>query len=114
TRGNTPSRCWHDWRHRRRCQRRASADMAVPLQPLRLALLIAWLCWPAERSALAQTGACPQAASDDIAAASPEQVGMQSGRLADAIKSLRENDRDIHALVVLRNCRMVVELYAER
>jgi len=39
---------------------------------------------------------------------------MQSGRLADAIKSLRENDRDIHALVVLRNCRMVVELYAER
>ena len=38
---------------------------------------------------------------------------MRSGRLADAIKSLRGKDRDIHALVVLRNCKVVVELYAE-
>lgn len=38
---------------------------------------------------------------------------MRSGRLADAIKSLRGNDRDIHALVVLRHCKMVVELYAD-
>jgi CubicO group peptidase (beta-lactamase class C family) len=38
---------------------------------------------------------------------------MRSGRLAEAIKSLRGKDRDIHALVVLRNCKMVVELYAE-
>jgi CubicO group peptidase (beta-lactamase class C family) len=38
---------------------------------------------------------------------------MRSGRLAEAIKSLRDKDRDIHALVVLRNCRVVVELYAE-
>jgi CubicO group peptidase (beta-lactamase class C family) len=37
---------------------------------------------------------------------------MRSGRIADAIKSLRDKDRDIHALVVLRNCRVVVELYA--
>ena len=39
---------------------------------------------------------------------------MQSGRLAEAIKSLRGKDRDIHALVVLRHCKMVVELYAEK
>src|SRR5262245_52926120 len=38
---------------------------------------------------------------------------MRSGRLADAIKSLRGKDRDIHALVVLRHCKVVVELYAE-
>ena len=38
---------------------------------------------------------------------------MRSGRLAEAIKSLRDKDRDIHALVVLRNCKVVVELYAE-
>lgn len=38
---------------------------------------------------------------------------MRSGRLADAIKSLRGKDRDIHALVVLRDCKVVVELYAE-
>ena len=38
---------------------------------------------------------------------------MRSGRLADAIQSLRGKNRDIHALVVLRNCQMVVELYAE-
>ena len=39
---------------------------------------------------------------------------MRSGRLADAIKSLRGKNRDIHAFVVLRNCQMVVELYAEK
>jgi CubicO group peptidase (beta-lactamase class C family) len=38
---------------------------------------------------------------------------MRSGRLTEAIKSLRGKDRDIHALVVLRNCKIVVELYAE-
>jgi CubicO group peptidase (beta-lactamase class C family) len=38
---------------------------------------------------------------------------MRSGPLADAIKALRGKDRDIHALVVLRNCKVVVELYAE-
>jgi CubicO group peptidase (beta-lactamase class C family) len=38
---------------------------------------------------------------------------MRSGRLAEAIKSLRDKDRDIHALVALRNCKVVVELYAE-
>ena len=38
---------------------------------------------------------------------------MRSGRLAEAIKSLRGKDRDIHALVVLRHCKVVVELYAE-
>jgi CubicO group peptidase (beta-lactamase class C family) len=38
---------------------------------------------------------------------------MRSGRLAEAIKSLRDKDRDIHALVMLRNCKVVVELYAE-
>jgi len=38
---------------------------------------------------------------------------MRSGRLAEAIRSLRDKDRDIHALVVLRNCKVVVELYAE-
>lgn len=39
---------------------------------------------------------------------------MRSGRLADAIQSLRGEDRDIHALVVLRHCRMIIELYAEK
>lgn len=39
---------------------------------------------------------------------------MQSGRLAEAIKSLRSKDRDIHALVVLRHCKTVIELYAEK
>jgi CubicO group peptidase (beta-lactamase class C family) len=77
------------------------------------AILFVCICWPANRPALAQIGACSQTASDDIAAAPPEQVGMRSGRLAEAIKSLRGKDRDIHALVVLRNCKMVVELYAE-
>jgi CubicO group peptidase (beta-lactamase class C family) len=38
---------------------------------------------------------------------------MRSGRLAETIKSLRGKDRDVHALVVLRNCKVVVELYAE-
>ena len=39
---------------------------------------------------------------------------MRSGRLAEAIKSLRGEKRDIHALVVLRNCNVVVELYADK
>jgi CubicO group peptidase (beta-lactamase class C family) len=39
---------------------------------------------------------------------------MRSGPLAEAIKSLRGKDRDIHALVVLRHCKVVVELYAEK
>lgn len=38
---------------------------------------------------------------------------MRSGRLAEVIKSLRDESRDIHALVVQRNCKIVVELYAE-
>ena len=38
---------------------------------------------------------------------------MRSGRLAEAINSLRDKDRDIHALLLLRNCKVVVELYAE-
>ena len=38
---------------------------------------------------------------------------MRSGQLAEAIKSLRGKDRDIHALVVLRHCKAVAELYAE-
>src|SRR5262245_39868224 len=86
---------------------------AVPLRPLRLAILLVCICWPASRPALAQIGACPQTASDDITPAPPEHVGMRSGRLAEAIKSLRGKDRGIHALVVLRNCKAVVELYAE-
>jgi CubicO group peptidase (beta-lactamase class C family) len=50
--------------------------------------------------------------SDTVPPSPPEQVGMRSGRLAEAIKSLRGEDRDIHALVVLRHCNVVVELYA--
>jgi CubicO group peptidase (beta-lactamase class C family) len=80
---------------------------------LRSAILVAGISGAAISPALAQTSACPQAASEDIAAAPAEQVGMRSGRLAEAVKSLRGKDRDIHALVVLRNCRMVLELYAE-
>jgi CubicO group peptidase (beta-lactamase class C family) len=64
--------------------------------------------WPAR----AQPVACTQAASDEIPAAPAEQVGMRSGRLADVVKSLRSKNRDIHGLVVLRNCRVVLELYA--
>src|SRR5262245_43430343 len=86
---------------------------AVPLYPLRLAILLVCICWPASRPALAQVSACPQTASGDIAPALPEHVGMRSGRLAEAIRSLRGKDRDIRALVVLRNCKVVVELYAE-
>jgi hypothetical protein len=87
---------------------------AVPLQVLRFAILFVCMWWPANRPAVAQIGTCPQTASDDIAAAPPEQVGMRSAQLAEAIKSLRGKDLDIHALVVLRHCRMVVELYAEK
>jgi CubicO group peptidase (beta-lactamase class C family) len=83
------------------------------LSTLCLAILLFCICSPASPPALAQIGACPQAASDEIPTALPEHVGMRSGRLADAIKSLRNKDRDIHALVILRNCKMVVELYAE-
>ena len=78
-----------------------------------LAILLACICWPASRPALAQIDTCPQTVSQAIATASPEHVGMRSGRLAEAMKALRGNDRDIHALVVLRNCNVVVELYAE-
>ena len=86
----------------------------MPLHPLRLAILIVCICWPPNRPALAQIGACPQTASEDIAAAPAERVGMRSGRLAEAIESLRGKGRDIHALVVLRNCKMVVEVYTEK
>jgi CubicO group peptidase (beta-lactamase class C family) len=79
-----------------------------------LAILLICMCWPANQPALAQIGACAQPASDDIAAAPPEQVGMRSGRLAEAIKSLRGENRDIHALVVLRHCSVVIELYADK
>ncbi len=92
---------------------RGLGHIAVPLGPRCLAILLVCIYWAANRPALAQIGACPQTGSDDIAAAPPEQVGMRSGRLAEAIKSLRGKDRDIHALVVLRNCRTVMELYAE-
>jgi CubicO group peptidase (beta-lactamase class C family) len=88
--------------------------IAVPRHRIRLAILVVCICWPANRPALAQIGACQQTASDDFVIASAEHVGMRSGRLADAIKSLRGKNRDIHALVVLRNCQMVVELYAEK
>jgi CubicO group peptidase (beta-lactamase class C family) len=79
----------------------------------RLAILAGCMFALANMPARAQTGVCTQAPSEDIAAAPPEQVGMRSGRLAEAIKSLRSKNRAIHGLVVLRNCRMVVELYAE-
>jgi CubicO group peptidase (beta-lactamase class C family) len=85
----------------------------VQFHPLRLAILLVCICWPTGQPAHAQIGACPQAASDEIPAAPPEHVGMRSARLAEAIKSLRDKDRDIHALVVLRNCKVVVELFAE-
>src|SRR5690348_11024953 len=86
---------------------------AVPLHLLQWAILLVCICWPASKPALAESGACPPTASDEIPAAPPERVGMRSGQLANAIKSLRDKDRDIHALVVLRNCNLVVELYAE-
>src|SRR5262245_57295720 len=79
----------------------------------RLAIFAGCMFTFANMPARAQTGVCTQASSEDIAAAPPEQVGMRSGGLAEAIKSLRSKNRDIHGLVVLRNCRMVVELYAE-
>jgi CubicO group peptidase (beta-lactamase class C family) len=79
-----------------------------------LAILLLTISWPTSRPALAQIGACPRTASNDITAAIPEHVGMRSGRLAEAIKSLRGQDRDIHALVVLRQCKVVIELYAEQ
>src|SRR5262245_34832113 len=79
----------------------------------RLAILAACISSAANWPARAQPGSCTQAAPDDLTAAAPEEVGMRSGRLADAIRSLRSNDRDIHGLVVLRHCKMVVELYAE-
>jgi CubicO group peptidase (beta-lactamase class C family) len=78
-----------------------------------LAILLVCLCWPVTLPAREQISACPQPAGDDIPTASPEHVGMRSERLAEAIKSLRDKDRDIHALVVLRNCKVVVELYAQ-
>jgi CubicO group peptidase (beta-lactamase class C family) len=78
-----------------------------------LAILVVFMCWPTNRLAFAQVSACPQTASDDIAVASPEQLGMRSERLAEAIKSLRGKERDIHALVVMRHCKVVVELYSE-
>jgi CubicO group peptidase (beta-lactamase class C family) len=85
--------------------------MLLRLSRLMVLATCAWgaTVWPA----MAQTGACTHPPADEIAAALPEQVGMRSARLADAIKSLRSKNRDIHGLVVLRNCRMVVELYAE-
>src|SRR6185436_1314115 len=86
----------------------------VPLHPLRLAILLVCIGWLASRPALAQIGVCLQSASDEIPTAAPEDVGMRSGRLAEAIKSFRGKDRDIHALVVLRNCKVVIELYAEK
>jgi CubicO group peptidase (beta-lactamase class C family) len=79
-----------------------------------LAVLVLCICWPADRVAFAQIGACPKTASEDIAAAPPEHVGIKSGRLSEAIRSLRGKNRDIHALVVLRHCKVVVELYAEQ
>src|SRR5262245_56365736 len=82
-------------------------------QLFRLAILVAFGCGTASLPALADSSSCTQAGSDDIPAAPPEQVGMQSGRLAEAIKSLRNKNRDIHGLVVLRRCGVVVELYAE-
>src|SRR5262245_40476411 len=85
----------------------------MPLQFSRRSLLIAGALAAATAPVLARTSACTQAASEEIAAAPAEQVGMRSGRLADAIEALRGKDRDIHALVVLRDCRMVLELYAE-
>src|ERR1043165_6041842 len=85
----------------------------MPHQLSRLVIVVCCICSVASWPALAQIGVCTQAASDDIAAAPPEQAGMRSGRLAEAIKSLRSKDKDIHGLVVLRNCRMVVELYAQ-
>lgn len=88
--------------------------VAMPPRCIRLAILFFCAIWPASRPALAQPGACPKEALDNLALMPPESVGMWSGRLAEAIKSLRGKDRDIHALVVLRNCRMVVELYAEK
>jgi CubicO group peptidase (beta-lactamase class C family) len=76
-------------------------------------MLVVCVCWLVNRPALAQIDTCPQTASDDIAAAPPEHVGMRSGQLAEAIKSLRDKNRDIHALIVQRNCKVVIELYAE-
>lgn len=61
----------------------------------------------------AQTGACQPSASGEIPLAIPQEVGMRSAGLAEAIGMLRENDRDIHALLIMRNCRIVVEHYAE-
>jgi len=58
----------------------------------------------------AQKSACP-ADMREFPPAAPEQVGMNSGMLAMAVQELRSADKDVHGLIVLRDCRMIFELY---
>lgn len=57
---------------------------------------------------------CPDSVGVDLPTARPHEVGMDAARLAMLLRTLRTTDRAIHGLVVLRDCRVVLEHYAER
>lgn len=60
----------------------------------------------------ARADICPGDATKTLTPATPEDVGLASGALARLVAELRQNERDIRGLIVSRNCRTVVELYA--
>jgi hypothetical protein len=66
-------------------------------------------CMPATA---ASADACAGDPTKTLAPAAPEDVGLLSGALARLVAELRQNELDIRGLIVSRNCRTVVELYA--
>lgn len=60
----------------------------------------------------ARADICPSDATNALAPAAPEDVGLASSALARLVVELRQNERDIRGLIVSRNCRTIVELYA--
>lgn len=60
----------------------------------------------------ARADICPDDATNVLAPAAPEDVGLASSTLAQMVAELRQNERDIRGLIVSRSCRTIVELYA--
>ena len=62
-------------------------------------------------SGVADARNCPEGAFENFPPGEATAVGFDPAVLADAIGDLRRSDRDIRSLLVVKDCKLVVELY---
>jgi CubicO group peptidase (beta-lactamase class C family) len=75
------------------------------LRVLACALAMLW------GSGVADARNCPEGAFENFPPDEATAAGFDPAVLAEAIQDLRRSDRDIRSLLVLKDCKLVVELY---